>query len=372
VRWRRGRILLIFCGLALLAACYLPASPQAAPTGEASPLPPTVTASPVVTVTAVPSPTPPLPTIDPGAVRASIAATEARLSQRGLQMVCLRQEDVDQDGGLEWLGLYLLPSDPPQLLGFVLDGDIWHDLAPPENEEYAGLGQYPTCQMEVRDVNTDGRVEILIWGHADARDYLHIFAFAGDHYALLGAFEGKGGILLENSDGDLADEVVVRLQPQADLVQEIVYTWDGSHYAWTWDRYDWFYLDRPHAYRSDTPERALISFYLALDDRDLPGAFGLLSPEAQAAQPYESWVDGFATTLQVEVGVVQLVGREGGQATVAAQVIAMDNVAGRVIAALYDVTWHLVETENGWRLADGRAEMLEQWEVRYYPSLRSG
>jgi len=36
------------------------------------------------------------------------------------------------------------------------------------------------------------------------------------------------------------------------------------------------------------------------------------------------------------------------------------------------VTWHLVETENGWRLADGRAEMLEQWEVRYYPSLRSG
>ncbi len=363
---------LAFVCLLLLSACYLPTSPTAVPTTAATatstPLPPTATSTPFPTATLPPSPTPPLPTIDRAAVAANIAAAEARIAERNLQMVCLTQQGIDFDGGLEWVGLYMLPSDPPQLLGFVLDGEAWHDLAPPENEEYAGLGQYPTCKMEVRDINANGLAELLIWGSAGtSTEYLHIFAFDGSRYALLGAFEGKGGILLENRDGDLSEEVVVRLQPQGDLVQEIIYTWDGSHYAWTWDRYAWFYLNRPHAYQSDRPDRALISFYLALNDRDLPGAYNLFTPAAQAAQPYESWIDGFATTLRVEVGVVQIVSEEGGRATVAAQVIAMDNVAGRVVASLYDVTWQLEETEQGWRLASGEANRLEQWEVSYYP-----
>lgn len=372
-QWNRWAGLLLALGcVALLPACYLPDSPTVAPLASDTPvdLPqPTATVPPSPTVPPH-TPTPPLPTIDPAAVRASIAAAEARVAERGVESVCLAQRDTDLDDGLEWIGLYVLPSDPPQLLGFVLDGDAWHDLAPPPNDEYTGLGEYATCDLQVRDVNVDGIAELLIWGHASGdTDYLHVFAFADDHYALLGAFEGKGGIHLENTDGDLVEEVVVRLQPQGDLVQEIVYTWDGNHYAWTWDRYAWFYLNRPHAYRSDTPAHAVISFYLALNDRDLPAAYDLLTAEAQSGQPYDSWVDGFATTLQVEVGVVQTVSEEGGQATVGAQVIAMDNEAGRILARLYDVTWQLVETEQGWRLASGEAEMPdpEPWEVPYYP-----
>jgi len=149
-------------------------------------------------------------------------------------------------------------------------------------------------------------------------------------------------------------------------VWEAVYTWDGANYAWTWERYAWFYLDRPHAYHTDTPEHAVISFYLALDDRDLPGAYGLLSASAQAAQPYETWAVGFATTVAAEVGAVHETARSGDSATVVAQVRAYDNVDGRVFATLWDVTWTVVHTEAGWRLVGATANQLDRWELPYY------
>ncbi|NIP35118.1 MAG: hypothetical protein GWN23_11435, partial [Gemmatimonadetes bacterium] len=157
---------------------------------------------------------------------------------------------------------------------------------PPLDEEEHGLGEYPTCELEVRDVNADGRVEILVWGHAGAStDLLHTYVWDGSTYVLLAAFEGNAGLRMENADGDLADEVVVRYDAGAGLVWEAVHTWDGANYGWTWERYAWFYLDRPHAYPTDTSEHAVVSFYLAVDDRDLPGAYGLLTGSAQAAQP---------------------------------------------------------------------------------------
>jgi len=353
------RLLLLLC--LLLAACALPASP-----------PPSVTPSPRPPVTPSPSPpvppSPPPPTIAPAEVAATVVAGEASLAARGVEPLCLRWDDTDDDGEPEWVGLYLYPADPPQLLGFVLDGETWHDLAPPEGEEYQGLGEYPTCELQVRDLNDDGRTELAVWGHAGtSTDRLHIFAWDGDRYRLLGGFEGEGGIRMEEADGDLVEEVVVRLRPEGDLVWEIVYTWDGANYAWTWDRYSWFYADRPHAYPDDTPLHALASFYLALDDRDLPGAYSMLSPAAQAARPYDDWALGFTTTIGVEVGAARVAGQGEGWATVAAQVRALDNVGGRVVATLYDVEWQMVQTGAGWRLDTGSSQTLDQWEIPYYP-----
>ena len=180
------------------------------------------------------------------------------------------------------------------------------------------------------------------------------------------AFEGDAGVRLDNADGDLADEIAVRYDAGSDLVWEAVHTWDGANYGWTWERYDWFFLDRPHAYLSDTPERAVVSFYLAIDDRDMRGAYGLLSGSAQAAQPYEVWVAGFATTVAAEVGVVHERTRSGDMAIVAAQVRAYDNVDGRIVATLWDVDWTVVETDAGWRLERAGVVQLDQWTLDYY------
>jgi hypothetical protein len=366
--------------LLFLASCLAPPAPVAtytyaptlAPTSTATPVPspspvPTDTPTPVPTITPTVLP---VPTIDPLVVRSAVSKVQARLAQASIEPLCLRWEDTDADGAPEWVGLYLLPSSPPRLAAFVLDGETWFDLRPlvkePGETDY-GLGEYPTCEMEVRDTNGDGRIEVLVWGHAEtSTDLLHIFGWDGATYLLLGAFEGDMGVRLSNTDGDLADEVAVRYNAGSDLVWEAVHTWDGANYGWTWERYDWFYLDRPHAYLVDTPEHVVISFYLAVDDRDIPGAYGLLSASSQAAQAYEAWVAGFATTVAAEVGVVHERARSGDMASVAAQVLAYDNVDGRIVATLWDVEWAVVQAGGRWWLERANVVQLDQWELTYY------
>ena len=358
--------------VSLLVACAPPPAPTpVAPTPSPTSTPlPSPMPTPTPTFTPAPTLTPPLtpaPTLDPSTVAANIAAGAARLEAEGVEPLCLRWEDADGDGGPEWIGLYLQPGAPSQLAAFVLDGDTWHDLLPLEGEEH-GLGEYPNCELEVRDVNGDGRVETLVWGHAGtSTDLLHIFVWDGETYALLAFFEGDAGVRLENADGDLADEICVGYDAGDDLVWEAVHTWDGASYGWTWERYTWFYLDRPHVYRTDTPEHAVISFYLAVDDRDLPGAYGLLGPESQAAMVPEEWMVGFATTVAAEVGAVHEISRSGDTAAVVAQVRAYDNVDGRIVVTLWDVEWTVVQTAGGWRLENATANELDRWEAVYYP-----
>jgi hypothetical protein len=315
-----------------------------------------------------PTPTPTIPpTIEAAAVSASIASAETRVAAEGGDPLCLRQQDTDADGEPEWVGLYHYPSDPPELRAFVIDGTTWYDLLPPEgDEEGSTLGEYPTCDLVVRDINTDGRVEIAVIGHEGTQtDFLHIFVWDGATYRRLAALKGEGGIRLENADGDLSDEILVRFRPEGDLVWEVVYAWDGTNYAWTWDRFVWFYLDRPHVYRDDTPLHAVASYYLALGDRDLPGAYSLLSANAQGAQPYTEWTWAFNTTLNIEVGAISSAVEEGDSATIRAQVQAIDNVEGRAVLYHTAVDWQLV-WEGGWRLNSSVVDPLDQWELPYY------
>jgi hypothetical protein len=358
------------CCILILVSCTPPPVSTFSSTHTPALLPTRVSASTaestvVPTWTPTPTAVPTLaPTIDPAAVSAIASKGLARIQARGVEPLCLRWEDVDADGGAEWVGLYSHAG----LQAFILDGDVWHDLLPQMESKY-GLGEYATCELEVRDVNADGRVEILVWGHAGTSiDVLHIFAWDGAAYALVASFEGEAGIRVENVDGDLLEEVSVRYDSSRDLVWEAVYTWDGRHYGWTWERYTWRYLDRPHTYLTDTPEHVVISFYLAIDDRDVPAAYEMLGSDAQAVQPYDGWAAGYATTVSAEVGSVHEQGeRSGGTAIVTAQVRAYDNVDGRVVVSLWDVTWATVQTSGGWRLTNVTGTQLDQWEASYYP-----
>ncbi len=363
--------------LLLTASCVPALAPAVSPTPLLTAIPsPTPTPVPSPTPSPTPTPTPtstPAPTPDPAVVTNIVGQINARLTQAGIEPLCLRWEDTDDDGKAEWSVLYHRNGEEgrSELMAFILDDNgAWYELRPLKKEpgkKDFGLGQYPTCELEVRDVNGDGRTEVLIWGHAESSTtLLHIFVWDGSSYVLLASFEGDAGIRQENSDGDLADEFAVRYDAGSGLVWEAVHTWDGLNYGWTWERYDWFYLSRPHAYPTDTPEHAVISFYLALDDRDIPGAYGLLTPMAQMAQAYQAWAAGFATTVSVEVGSVHELARQGDSATVTAQVQALDNVDGRIIATLWDVEWELRKTEHGWRLESAKTTQLDRRELKYY------
>jgi hypothetical protein len=330
---------------------------------------PAATATPSPTPTSPPTPTTtPLPSPDPTEIAATIAAGDAWLESAGVEPLCLRREDTDGDGQLEWLGLYVTAEAPGQLAGFVLDGDAYHELKPQDACEY-GLGEYAVCELERRDVNNDGRQEILVWGHAEmATELLHLYQWDGTTYWLLGFFRGDAGVRLEDGDGDLIDEVVETYGVEGwdGLAWEAVYTWDGANYGWTWERYAWFYLDRPHAYRSDRPQYAVISFYLALDDRDLPGAYRLLSRATYPWVDYVSWAAGYDTMVAVDAGAVLEISRGADSALVAAQVRQVDNVDGLVVAVLWDVECTVLRTSQGWLLAQVDASELGEWRLDYY------
>lgn len=338
---------------------------------------PTSTSTPALTSTPTPAPSPtPVATPAPGPLMAAANTGMARVQAQvgDATLVCLRYEDTDADGAPEWVALaHQEMVSPTRLSAFVLDETAAYALEPAYPKPGApdvGLGQYAVCNIEIRDLNTDGRTEIAIFGHGAGNEtLLHIYAWDGTHYQRLGRFAGDAGVFLKDVDGDLAMEIWegYRVSGTDDFAWYAIHTWTGQSYGWTSDRYDWFYLTRPHSYRSDKPDYAVISFYLALDDRDLPGAYALLTPADD--RPYAAWALGYATTLRVDAGNVHTIPGTvtDASARVATMIAAWDNEEGGVVRRLWNVEWQLTRTTEGWRLVGATSELLEEGPVSYWP-----
>ncbi len=370
--WGVG-VLLLAGGLSACVFCptATPLPPTVAPTATLSPAP-TLTPSPTATPTVTPFPTlNPQPLADEAAAGQRWASAQAQAI--GGSPVCVQAADCDDDGSPEWLALVHQDGPPGRLSAFVLDGAAVYPLEPAlpkAGHPDVGLGEYATCDLQVRDINADGKTEVAVFGHNSGNEtVLHLFVWDGDGYRRLGRFAGNAGVSLRNEDGDLADEIWegYRVSGAPALAWYILHTWTGQSYGWTSDRYDWFSLERPHAYPTGKPEYAVISFYLALDDRDLPGAYRLLLPQTERS--YEAWALGFATTLRVDVGDVHIIPGSADEthARVAAMVTAWDNQGGAVVQRLWNVVWTVSRTEGGWRLGQVSAESLDSRPVRYWP-----
>jgi hypothetical protein len=343
-----------------------PTTQPATPTAQtATPLP---TTTPLPTAT--PSPTPP-PTPDPEI--AQLIAVEGQERIQALageaELLCLRYEDTNADGTPEWIAIF----HDTRLSAFVLDGEEIFPLEPVPPKPGAadiGFGQYPTCEVIVRDVNVDGVPEIAIFGYAAGNlTLMHLFTWDGEGYRRLGFFSGDAGVKFVSVDGDLEEEIWegFRVRAAPALAWYIVYTWEDNTYGWTSEHHDWYFTDRPQTYPTHGPDYAVISFYLALNDRDLPGAYDLLHPQQRAT--YESWALGYATTLRVSAGSVRPIPDATGEerARVAAMVTSWDNERGVIVGRLWNVEWDTLRTDAGWRLLSSTAELLEEWTVTYWP-----
>lgn len=377
---RRRWSALWLTGLTLLAACAVSTAqpnpslqPTTGPTLTAT-SPPTATPVPATWTPTATSTSSPTPTPDLAAARATatagLVAVEAQAP--GARLVCLRYEDTDSDGDPEWLAL--LHRDLPdggRLSAYVLDGSASFELAPAQPKPGTpdiGLGQYPVCDLQVRDLNLDGTPEIAIFGHATGNEtLLHLFTWDGTHYRRLGVFSGNAGVALTDADGDLTEEIRegYRVRDAPDLAWYAIYTWRQGTYGWTTDYYDWYFTDRPQSYPTHRPEYAVISFYLALNDRDLPRAYNLLDPATR--ESYESWALSYATLMRVRVGSVHPIpdATTETQARVAAMVTTWHNEDGVVVGRLWNTEWDAVHTPEGWRLTTNQAEQLETWVATY-------
>lgn len=346
-------------------------TPQPSPT--TTPVPP----SPSPTASATPAPTAtatPVTVLDPALPEATASAGLAAVEMKAGRLVCLRYEDTDADGEPEWLAiLHDESGGVGRLHAFVLDGEAAYTLEPAQPEPGlpdVGFGQYATCDVAVRDVNVDGRPEIGIFGHAEGNEtLLHLFVWEGEAYRRLGFFAGDGGVKLVDKDGDAEEEIWegYRVRAAPSLVWYVVHTWENDTYGWTTEHYDWYFADRPQTYPTHAPEYAVIAYYLAVNDRDLPGAYDLLWPEGRPA--YETWALGYATTMQVSVGATHPIPAASGadRARVASMVTAWDNEGGVIIGRLWNVEWDVLRTDGGWRLLSSTAELLEEWKAAYWP-----
>ncbi len=325
------------------------------------------------TVTPTPSPVPtatltPLPTLDAALVQA--AANEGLARAQALagedELVCLRYEDTDADGAPEWIALVHRSIDAgARLAAYVMDGDTVYALEPAQPKPGAadvGFGQYATCDIAIKDVNADGMPDLAIFGYAEGNEtLLHLFTWEetdiGGDYRRLGFFSGDAGIKFADVDGDLEEEIWegYRVRGAPSLAFYIVFTWENETYGWTSEHYDWYFLDRPQTYPTDAPEFAVVSFYLALNDRDIPGAYALLAPSSRP--DYATWALGYATTLRVSIGGVHTISGSTGEnhARVAAMVTAWDNDGGVITGRLWDVEWDTIGTDVGMaaRVIDG-------------------
>lgn len=360
----------------LAESSVTPTSVPPSPTLTPSVTPePTATPSPSPTATAIPTATPDLVELQATAAAGLADLQELYTDAAGRsRIVCVRHEDVDTDGAPEWIALVHQEGDPAsRLSAFVLDEGAHYTLEPvPPKAGTAdvGFGQYATCGVAIRDINADGIVEIAVTGHAAGnRTILHVFAWDGVGYRRLGFFSGDAGAKLVDVDGDLEEEIWEghRVQGAPSLAWHVVYTWENDSYGWTSEHYDWYYADRPQSYPTNGPDYAIIAYYLALNDRDLPGAYDLLSPQTRAT--YETWALGYTTTLRVSAGSAHTIPAASGEerARVAIMVTAWDNEGGVVVGRLWNVEWDTIRTEGGWRLLTPTSELLEEWTVSYWP-----
>lgn len=361
----------------LLANCTsMPSALPATAVVVTATLTPTSTL-PAATPTPLPTATPtPVPTPNPAALLASADDGFLRVSTQlgpAERLLCLRYEDTDADGEPEWLALVYQDVEPARLSAFVLDQGKVYPLEPAypnPGKPDVGLGQYATCDVRVRDINADGKPEIAIFGHAAENEtQLTLFVWAEDGYRRLGVFSGDADVRLVDVDGDLEEEIWegYRIQGAPEFTWYVIHTWENDTYGWTSDHYDWYYLERPHSYPTHKPEYSVISFYLALNDRDLPGAYNLL--QSRDDREYATWALGYATTARVSVGDAHLIPDASGEnsARVAAMVTAWDNEGGVIIARLWNTEWDTVRTAEGWRLVGASYVLLEEWPVEYWP-----
>jgi len=250
------------------------------------------------------------------------------------------------------VGLYQEAVGLP-VLGFVLDGETLYTLSPPDTLG-VGLGEHPTCNLQMRPLSP--YPVILVWGDAGAHvSLLHLFRWDGRAYQAVGAFGGDGGVYFAapDSGSGLPQEIIVRQRGDPDRFdREAVWQWDGERYRLDRSRYVFSALRGSKApYPDRSPGDAVISFYLAINERDLPGAYALLTPQAQADRPRERWYAGFATTLSVEVNEIRTISETAEDtATIVVRIRAQDNLGTRIKTTRWEVTWTVVATPDGWRL----------------------
>ena len=152
-------------------------------------------------------------------------------------------------------------------------------------------------------------------------------------------------------DGDEVAEVVARSEAGPGIVLEEISAWDGEAYVLERTRYA-----AAPAYQGtlpdETPEAALVAYYLSLGRHDLSAAFSLQTLPLQIRQSREALAQSVAAVAEVELGELARDGTPAGTSPVAlsGELHLSRYEAGRRIVDSYEGRWSMEETAAGWRV----------------------
>ena len=291
-------------------ACGVPATPEPSLTPPPSPTPP-----PAATATMDPVSLLPPGTLYPGTTVAS--STTA---------------DPDDDGQLEGIVLYTVPSGEGYGLVVESDSTVYH-LGGPEPPV---LFMEAPGSVKVYDHNGDGHSEVVVAGLLGIKaEVVNIFQWDGQNYRLFLELAGEDGILVED-DGTVTSRSDL---PWAGYWLEKTAVWDGSayrvrsHYGLLVALDDCLALKR-------APSCVVVAFYKMLGEGDAATAHTLLGQELQAKVSPDELAERFGRLL---TGLKEDSPR-GDAGTVHVKVASE--------GAERNGTWSLRLEQEQWRLTD--------------------
>jgi len=338
-------LVLILAGSISLSACRKKATPS-----------PTPVVMSQATAAAVPTSVAPSPTPMP-----FLPALQYYLSPRS-RLIHTEEADVDDDGVLETIVLYQDTSSFSSFIrGMVAEPPTPQTPTPDPTSEDAYLSDVywlgPGAadelfgdswdSLEVRDINGDGRSELLLWGKWDANTHaVHVYQKGDLGYESLLSLRSNEEIIQQlDQDGNPQFNTVELAFPRSGILQRTLAHWNDGAYRIEREM-DW----------SDTaqgdirfPESTILQYYSSLSDGDLVSARQLWSPglrERAGSLDLQNVLERFPS-LQIR-GVSLLV--ESAESARASLSLAWTDPDSGTRVHSDDEIWDLVSVDGEWVL----------------------
>lgn len=325
-------VAMLIAGLLLLCACDAqPALPRSAtPIGTPAP-------------NAQPSPTPQA-TSDP---RVAWPPDPKAFVPASAVIVDSSEVDTDGDGVGEMLVIY---QDQDSGRGLVIRREGAGGLAYPlGGDSKPELFRDHWVSNTVRDVNQDGKVEIVVRGvvHGQA-ETVHVFQWNGSAYATLLALNGTEGVAMDDpqNDGVLDFTALQMLFQRSAIIHTVHAEWAGKSYRQSDDVL--FLLGS--AIDFSHPEETVLAYYQAWSDGNTTQMLALLSEPQKTRTPATALAEFARVTSAVHVETLSIDSEEAASAIVSASIRTVDRATHA--EQLSKQTWRLTLEDKQWRLAE--------------------
>ena len=263
------------------------------------------------------------------------------------RVVNMFSADTDGDGQSEWLIFYQEAGvGRGRVIRCVGDDGLTFALGGATPVE---LFADKLDAVWVRDVNQDGRNEIMVKGVLRGKaEVAHVFRWDGAMYAMLLALTGAEGVAFDNAqNANLYDFTALQLLfPRSIIIRATHAEWARDAYALEHDVL--FLLGAPATF--NYPEEATLAYYTFWQKREADEMFRLLSATQKTRTSLAALQQLCSSVDEVRVEQLTVDEETPAQATVSTQV----RLKAHGQAQTLNPVWRLQKEGGSWRLTESQ------------------